>query len=273
LIERKKSVGVITSRVVTIAIMNGDKDATFDAYYVDYLCVDTMHRKKGIAQQLIQTHHYNQRFMNKHIVVSLFKREEELTGIVPLCVYSTYGFNVTTWTKPISLNPMFTLLEINLQNIHHLFEFIKQNSNQFDITIMTNVSNMMELIKTNNVFVYALLLQDEIIAAYFFRKSCVQIEKGIEVLSCFASICQLGNLELDQTQLESIFIHGFKISFWKIAADHFFGFCAIENISHNSAILQNIQQKTKPIIVSPTAYFFYNFAYPTFTSNKVLILN
>jgi hypothetical protein len=33
-----------------------------------------------------------------------------------------------------------------------------------------------------------------------------------------------------------------------------------------------IKIKTTPLIISPTAYFFYNFAYPTFCSNKVLIL-
>ena len=52
-----------------------------------------------------------------------------------------------------------------------------------------------------------------------------------------------------------------------------FGFAAIENISHNNIIIQNIKLKTQPLIISPTAYFFYNFAYPTFKSNKVFIIN
>ena len=64
-----------------------------------------------------------------------------------------------------------------------------------------------------------------------------------------------------------------KISFWKIASEHFFGFAAIENISHNNIIINNLLQKTCPLIKSPTAYFFYNFAYPTFQSSKVLIIN
>jgi hypothetical protein len=102
------------------------------------------------------------------------------------------------------------------------------------------------------------------VAAYFFRKSCVQIEKGMEVLSCFASISNTD---------DNIFIQGFKISFWKIAAENYFGFCAIEDISDNGIIINNIKSNTKPLIVSPTAYFFYNFGYPTFKSNKVLIFN
>jgi hypothetical protein len=108
------------------------------------------------------------------------------------------------------------------------------------------------------------LLDDEIICAYFFRKTCIFIEKNMEVLSCFASI---NNCD------DNIFIQGFKISFWKIAAEKYFGFAAIEEISHNNIIIDNLKIKTTPLIVSPTAYFFYNFAYPTFKSDRVLIIN
>jgi hypothetical protein len=259
-----KIIGAITSRPINITINNGDNDAKFNAYYVDYLCVDKMHRKKGIAPQLIQTHYYNQRHLNKNIVVSLFKREDELTGIVPLCVYSTYGFPVDKWTKPPDLSGEYKLLEINQQNFRFIYDFIRTNNNKFDIVISVEATNIIELIKTKNIFIYAILCDEEILCCYFFRKSCVQVEKGLEVLSCFASICDCE---------QDIFIQGFKISFWKIAAENYFGFSAIENISHNDILINNIILKTKPLIISPTAYFFYNFAYPTFKSDKVLIIN
>jgi hypothetical protein len=264
-IEDLKPVGAMTTRPVHVYINNKDGDTQFNAYYVDYLCVDQMHRKKGIAQQIIQTHHYNQSHLNKNIVVSIFKREDELTGIVPLCVYSTYGFKVDTWTKPLDLDATYKLIEVNPQNFHFLHDFMKKNNGQFDIVIEVSISNIIELIKTKNIFVYVIIVDDQIICSYFFRKSCVQVEKGMEVLSCFASI----RGECD----DNIFIRGFKISFWKIAAENYFGFAAIENISHNNIIIQNLMLKTKPLIVSPTAYFFYNFAYPTFKPEKVLIIN
>jgi len=264
MITDRKIVGAITSRPLNIVINKGGKGVKIDAYYVDYLCVDKLYRKKGIAPQLIQTHHYNQRQLNKNIVVSLFKREDELTGIVPLCVYSTYGFPVTTWIKPPDLSGEYKLLAINQLNFRFLYDFIRTNSNKFDIVINIEATNIIELIKTKNIFIYVILCDDEIKCCYFFRKSCVQIEKGLEVLSCFASIC---NCEQD------IFIQGFKISFWKTAAENFFGFSAIENLSHNDILINNIILKTKPLIISPTAYFFYNFAYPTFKSDKVLIIN
>ena len=264
MVTDRKIIGAMTSRPTRIKINNGDKNSDFYAYYIDYLCVDKLHRKKGIAPQLIQTHHYNQRHLNKNIVVSIFKREDELTGIVPLCVYSTYGFSVDKWTKPPDLSSEYKLIEINEHNFRFLYDFIINNSNQFDIVINVEITNILELIKTKNIFVYAILCDEQMQCCYFFRKSCVEIEKGLEVLSCFASVC---NCEAN------IFIQGFKISFWKIANENFFGFCAIENISHNNMIINNIILKTKPIITSPTAYFFYNFAYPTFSSEKVFIIN
>jgi len=263
IITDKKPVGVMTSRPIHVTIHNG-RDANFTAYYVDYLCVDKHYRKKGIAPQIIQTHHYNQRQLNKKIVVSLFKREGQLTGIVPLCAYFTYGFSVKKWTKPADLSAEYKLLEINPQNFHYLLDFIKENREKFDILLNTEVANMIELIKTKNVFVYSVLVDDRMISAYFFRKSCVQVEKNMEVLTCFASI--RGDVD------EPVFVNGFKVAFWKVSADHYFGFAAIENISHNDVIIHNIVKKTEPLLKSPAAYFFYNFAYPSFQANRVFII-
>lgn len=266
MITDRKIIGAMTSRPLNVIINNDkkNKNTKFRVYYVDYLCVDQLHRKKGIAPQIIQTHHYNQRHINKNIVISLFKREDELTGIVPLCIYTTYGFSVEKWVKPNELSGEYKLLEINGTNFRFVYDFIQVNNNKFDIIINCDIANILELIKTKNIFVYAILCDEKILCCYFYRKSCVQIEKGLEVLSCFASICDCE---------EDIFIQGFKISFWKIAAENNFGFAAIENVSHNNIITNNIMLKTKPLIISPTAYFFYNFAYPTFNSEKVLIIN
>jgi len=278
LIKDNKIVGLMTSRPVHLTINNGDKDAKFDVYYVDYLCVHKLFRKKGIAPQLIQTHHYNQSHLNQNIQVSLFKREDELTGIVPLCVYSTYGFSVNTWTKPMDLLPMYQLVEINAQNFHLLFNFIQENSDKFDIVICSEITNMIELIKTKNIFIYTIVFNSEIVCAYFFRKSCVFVDKDLEVLSCFASINNIQsenekkNDRKNDRKNDNLFVQGFKVSFWKISFENYFGYAAIENISNNNIIIDNLCLKTKPMIVSPTAYFFYNFAYKTFAAEKSLIL-
>jgi GNAT superfamily N-acetyltransferase len=270
IIEDARIIGAMTSRPIHVFINKGEKDSYFDAYYVDYLCVDKNYRRKGVAPQIIQTHHYNQSHINKKISVSIFKREDELTGIVPLCVYSTYGFSMKKWHKPHELHAMYKLLEINEQNYHFLFDFIKSNMDKFEITINSEHSNIIELIKTKNIFIYVLIEGDtnNIQCAYFYRKTCVFYEKGLEILTCFASINGF-----EHHSDNHLFIQGFKISFWKTAEKNYFGFAVIENISHNNIIIDNLSIKTKPVVVSPTAYFFYNFAYYSFKPDKVFILN
>ena len=266
IIEDTKIIGIMTTRPINVTINNAkDKDADFVAYYVDYLCVDKMYRKKGIAPEIIQTHHYNQRRINKDVYVSIFKREGQLTGIVPLCVYSTYGFSLYKWTKPKNIEGAYSLIEISPQNFHLLLDFIKNNMSKFDIVLNSHVSNLIELLKTNNIFISAIICENQIKCAYFYRKTCVFIEKNMEVLCCFASINDCDN--------NDIFIQGFKCSFWSIADKRYFGFATIENISHNNIIIKYLLIRNHPKIISPTAYFFYNFAYYTFKPEKVLFIN
>jgi ribosomal protein S18 acetylase RimI-like enzyme len=264
IIINQKLIAGMTSRPLHVVIHNGNKDAKFDAYYVDYLCVDNSFRKQGIAPEMIQTHEYIQRHLNKSIAVSLFKREGELTGIVPLVVYSTYGFHVKKWSKPLELHAMYSIIEITSNNIHYLHDFLQEQSKLFDIYIFPEWTNLIELLKTENIFIYVVMMEQKIICAYFFKKTCTFIDINLEVLTCFASINK-GKKE--------VFIQGYKNIFWKIADKYHFGFSAIENISHNNIIIQNIIIKTKPYIVSPTAYFFYNFAYPTFKPEKTFIMS
>ena len=270
IITDKNIIGLITSRPLHVTINNINNKSLikndFYVYYADYLCVDKFHRKKGIAPQLIQTHEYNQRHKNPNIIISLFKREDELTGIMPLCIYKTFGFDVLKWQKPSKLPAIYSIIEICKQTMHLLLEFMIENKVKFDIIIVPEVANLLELINSKNLFVNVILFKDKICCAYFFKKTCTLIEKNMEVLSCIASIN-------NDILSNDIFIHGFKIIFWNIAEKYNFGFSAIEDMSHNNVIIQNIILKTRPQIISPCAYFFYNFAYPTFNKNNSFILN
>lgn len=271
-VKESEIIGVITSRPLHVSINNGPEDAFFDVYYVDYLCVGKNHRKKGTAPQIIQTHEYNQRHINKNIAVSLFKREGQLTGIVPICVYNTYCFPTKKWNKPSDLHSSYSVVECNAQNTHHLLDFIKENSNKFDICITSSISNILELIKSENIYIYFIINSNkEVLCSYFLRKTCTTIENNLEALNCFSSVC---GLDLKSQKNIDIFIQGFKIVVWKILEKNKkYGFLVVENSSHNNFLINNIIKKTKSIIISPTAYFFYNFVYATVQSNKFFILN
>jgi hypothetical protein len=201
----------------------------------------------------------------------LFKREEELTGIIPLTVYKTYCFNMKNWNTPLELSSNIKLLHGDNQNLYYLYNFINEMKMKgiWDLTILPEMANLMELVNTKNLFVCMLVIDGEIEAGYIFKKTCTFIENNKEIISCIASIN--GN-ELTKQQ----FIQGFKIALWSIiekSENSSLKYLILEDTSDNNCIIENISKKTHPIAISPTAYFFYNFVYSPFKSNKVLIIN
>jgi hypothetical protein len=268
-IDAKMLIGAITSRPLTVTIYktNSPNLVKFDVYYVDYLCVKKGFRKKNIAPQLIQTHEYNQSHMNQNISVSLFKREGELTGIVPLTVYQTAVFDMKNWIKPPDqLHSKTTLLVGDSQNMYYLYNFINTHTH-WDITIIPEISNLLSLVKSKNMYIYMLLTDMEIDAIYIFKKTCTNIEKGKELLLLVASMNS-------QNNPISVFIKGFKNALWAILLDNpGYQYLSIEDISDNNCIIDDIKLKTQPICSSPTAYFFYNFARSPFNPNRTFIIN
>ncbi len=250
-IDEKRLVGVLTSRPARISLTN--ENTKLDAYYCDYLCVDQMRRKRGHTQKLIKTHEYGQRHLNQKISVSIFKREDELSHLVPLTIYKTYGFRFPS--NVIKLNPVYKFLTINATNYRLLNEFIDQQT-QFEIRIQADVANTLALLQTGNIFIYAIALRDQIVCAYFFRKSCVFVDTQREVLSCFASI----------NGDDSMFVEGFYYSLQKLSSS--FGYLAVEDISNNGELIAVLGAAE---IVSPTAYYFHNYVYKTTDKNKLFI--
>jgi len=279
LFDKKKNVarnttkisGVISSRPIHIFLQGllsaqgSCSNESVKAIYVDYLCVDLLQRKKGIGPQLIQTHHYNSSHSTKEVIVALFKKEQELTGIVPLCLYKTFGFNVLKWRQPSPLPSKYQLLNASGQNFHIFLDFIKEQKNYFDVCIWPDEGNFIELLRTENIYISGVFVDRQLESIYFFRKTRIFIHDDLHILSCFAS-CQSSELDSD------VFIHGFKCSFWDIANKHKFGYCTVEDISHNYKIIQNLREKTYPDFESPTAYFLYNFIINPLPAQKCLIL-
>ena len=256
IITKTNLIGVMTSRLLNVSIDNNE----FTTYYVDYLCVHKDNRKQGVAQQIIQTHDYYQR-NNTVVPTSFFKREGQLNAIVPLVIYRTYGFNMEYWNKSIDLHPQIKILRINKSNINLLSTFIKQHKNMFSVYVCPDINILIDLIESGNILIFCLMQNTNVLSIYFFRDSSTFYHER-RALDCFASI----NNSLDDT----IFIAGIsKIT--KLLKDHY-KFLIIENISHNYKIIENIIKEHTPYFVSPTAYYFYNFATRPVLERNVLII-
>jgi hypothetical protein len=137
-------------------------------------------------------------------------------------------------------------------------------SQQFHISITPELSNILELIKTGNYYIYYLMDTSDAIhsirSAYFFKKTCVTIDNH-PCVSCIASICASDNND------SGLFLQGFMLSLFAIKPKY--DYLLMEEISHNKRILK---MSGVPTFSSPTAYFFYNFAYGVFNPEKVFIL-
>uniref|UniRef100_A0A6C0BS62 glycylpeptide N-tetradecanoyltransferase n=1 Tax=viral metagenome TaxID=1070528 RepID=A0A6C0BS62_9ZZZZ len=251
IIEDKSRVGFISSRPLHVFI-----DGNYiNVNYVDWLCVNKKHRKDGIAPQLIQTHVYNTRHHNKNISVWLFKREADLTGIVPITIYYNYIFDILKWKKPQFISTGFNVFEINTTNLSLLYDLIKVYLKDiFNLYIIPEYSNIIELLKTKNYFIYCCTLDNKIVGFYCFKDTCTNYKK-FNIIDCFSSVC------INPTKYKTIFVSGFHSAIMHLFKSQNFKYLSIENISHNYLIIQKIILSKKPVFVSPSAFYFYNFAY------------
>ena len=150
-----------------------------------------------------------------------------------------------------------------------MYNFINEltKNGKWDLTVLPAMSNLIELITSKNLFITMLVVDGEIVSAYIFKKTCTFLEKDKEIISCIASLNDFNSLSKEE------FILGFKVSLWSILEKNKFSYLVVEDTSDNNHIIQNISIKTHPLAVSPTAYFFYNFAHNPFKSNKILMIN
>ncbi len=295
---RSAVIGAITSRPLTVWFSDV---GVIPAYYVDYLCVNRRHRKSGIAQTLIQTHEYYQRRGSRGAIqVSLFKREDELTGIVPLCVYSTYGVMLSSLSLGLAGSSGAALAGCSLLKITpsaHLSLYVDaiaaaKTEGRHDVVITPALTNVMGLLTSGNIFMYALVNGGRTIGVYLFRDSAVSVARDTPVLSSFCSLwCDPGvdlptgkaHLRESKEDVET-FIAGWHHVCRTIAAAEFAkarDVCvAIESIGDNTRIVSDIISggsgsgvRSGEIIVSPTAYFLYNYIHPTIAASRCLIIN
>jgi hypothetical protein len=213
---------------------------------------------------MIQTHHYNQRHLNKNIHVSLFKREGNLTAIIPLCLYHSCGFYIKE-TKEFILPQDIKLIKINYKDLSYYNDFIKLNHTKFKIFISTSLANISELIKTENIFIYALIQTDTILSLYFFKKQCTYLDENEEIVTCYASI--------NCCKSEDIFKFGFQQSLINIIHKFpSYKLLIVENTSDNDKLIHFYSKLNELLFNIKSAYYFYNFAHHSYQANQTLIL-
>jgi hypothetical protein len=262
----KEILGIMTGKPVNVKInINKNTNKIFPVYYIDYLCIDKKYRKSGLAPEIIQTHEWFHRH-NSNIKVSLFKREGELTGIVPLICYTTYIYKKIKIKK--MLDPSLKIILVTKQILHLFLDFIKLMNNKFYLIITPNLSNFIELIKNKLIYIYILIDNNHnILASYIFKNSQTYYKINNSQLPAIECICSISNCPYN-----NIFYDGFLLAYYYIYKLTKCKLLLLEDISHNKKIIKDLNNNNSIYGYSPTAYFFYNYFHKTIDSDKVLII-
>ena len=251
-------IGIITSRSVSIFVLNKNEYTKYPCYYWDYLCVKRELKHKKLSRNIIQTHEYNQRIKNPGVLISLFKKEEELSyGIVPIVKYTSYTFQIPTM-KFDKLPEHCVMVQINKTNfgdfVDFLYTFLK-NSKVIQFSAISDIGSLKNLIETNNIYVYLLKKQKHVLGMYIFKDAKVQYENDDGcAIQCIGSVLNCNNIRLFYLG----FLHSLQMITWKTH----YKIVLFENIAHNTYIWDFFRTINKDIMEQQNAYYLYNFVVP-----------
>jgi hypothetical protein len=251
-------IGVITSRSISIFVLNKNGHTKYPCYFWDYLCVKRELKPKKISRNIIQTHEYNQRIKNPGILVSLFKKEGELShGIVPIVKYTSYTFQIPTM-KFDKLPEHCVMVQINKTNfgdfVDFLYTFLK-SSKVIQFASISDIGSLKKMIDSSNMYVYLLKKQKHVLGMYAFKDAKVQYENDDGcAIQCIGSILNCSNIRLFYLG----FLHSLQMITWKTH----YKIVLFENIAHNTYIWDFFRTMNKEMMEQNNAYYLYNFVVP-----------
>ena len=262
----KNIVSMITNRPLNYIFDkndNSNKKLSKYLYYVDFLCCDVSKRGKNNAAKIIYTHAVDI-LKEKPNQISLMKREGPQFFFVPLTIYKAYCYDCKKWNKPLALHSSIKIVEINKTNYFLYNSYIDKVKNKFNCFIYADDSNILRLLETKNIYIYAVIYNSDIVCVYFFRNSCMYYNENKDI-ELFASI--------NNFEDENIFIIAFYHIINNLIKMYTISFVTVECISHNYKIIEHIESNFTNMFQIDMGYYLYNSVKHSYKSNDCLILN
>jgi len=267
-------IGAMTSRSISIYVLPITNDSThyikYPSYYWDYICVHREHKNANIGRKLIQTHEYNQRVNNRGILISMFKKEGDLSvGIVPLVEYSSFTLPIPL-LKLRKIPKHSFLTRINKTSFgdfnDFMLQYLKSPGKDFPFAAIPDIGALNRLIESDNLYVFMLRKKGAVLAIYFLKDAKVQYEDANGcALQCVASICNMSDREL--------FYLGFLHSIYKITWKTHYKILIFESIGHNVYFTADLLRDCVRIIAEQkNAYYLYNFVINSIQVKDALII-
>jgi len=275
--ESYKILGGLTSRTLNMYIKFNKEDSVFKKekiYFIDFLSTHREHDYKKIIRNLIQTHEYNQRMINKNIYISLIKKEGELFGgVIPLISYNTFLYNLSNKDiSPLDKNCTIELLKPgSMQSYIDYFTInngLEEKTRFFDFMAIPDIGNIITQIKQK--LLYGICLRNgKNILGFYFIKDTKRYYDDSESLT-LSLICSVQNCNNSR-----LFYVGFLHALREIVhINPDYKLLNIENIGHNQTIASFWNIEHKYVNNVSTAYYSYNYIYPRspITSNRCFVL-
>jgi hypothetical protein len=268
-------IGAITSRSISIFVLPRTTDSThyikYPCYYWDYVCVHRDHKNANIGRKLIQTHEYNQRVNNRGVLISMFKKEGDLSvGIVPLVEYSSFTLSIPL-LKLRKIPKHCFLTRINKTSFgdfnDFMLQYLKSPGKDFPFAAIPDIGVLNHLIKSENLYVFMLRKRENVLAIYFFKDAKIQHEdtNGC-TLQCIGSICNMMDREL--------FYLGFLHSVYKITWKTHYKILLFESIGHNVYFTMDFMRDCGGgFVEQKNAYYLYNFVINSIQAKDALIIS
>lgn len=257
----KRTAGVISTRPLTLFL----PDRSFVAHYCDLLCIHPDFRGHGLSPFLIQTQTYRARTDHSEIQACLFKRENNSEMcIVPLVEFEVFGFDCSDWTLVLNYKKRVDLVEIRSKNFFQIKEIFKEKvRGKFDYLIVPTTDKITGLVEAGVYRLFMLVVEDTIVSLYFFRDGSTTV-KGSSVVECVAS----ANISCADTDE---FVFGFLKAYNELKSE--FPLLSVDSISDNWQISDFLCAKYEPYLRTKSAFYLYNYSYPTADSKRCFVLD
>jgi hypothetical protein len=263
--------GFVLSRPAKLWVRGSDKtvvDIYSDKTVVDILAQDYLavlrDRPVEDTRRLFDTHEYNARLLKPEYKVSVFRKEVELLeGVVPLVEYTCYTFYLRN-LKVRRLPRDFSVVRVQTQNTDLLHDFLRAGQQMFDVAITLEIGVLLNLLKTNQMYMYALKRGDQVFALYWFKNAHVKSDLG-DTLHFVASF--------RNTENEDLFRLGFSHSLREVLREfREYRMMMMDSIGHNGSVAE-LWTRTHDIIVETRcAYYLYNWGIPERMREQCLVI-
>jgi hypothetical protein len=257
-----KILGLALSRPGKLCV-NGSNKTVVDILAQDYLTV-LRERSSDDTRRLFDTHEYNVRQLKPDVQVSVFKKEVELLeGVVPLVEYTCYTFYLRN-LKLRRLPRDFRIIRVQTQHTDILHDFLRSGLQMFDVAITLNIEVLLNLLKTNQMYMYALKRGDQVFGIYWFKNAHVKWDLG-DTLHFVASFKNTENADL--------FSLGFSHSLREVLRE--FGdyrMLMMDAIGSNLEIVELWINTHDIIVETRCAYYLYNWGMDQVSREKCLVI-